>query len=106
MEEVMGIESVNVRPVGNGRYSVRAVGTVPTAGWSKAALVSRTGFVSSEGTLDYYLMAEKPTGRPLQVISKVHAEAVFGGPGTDLKGLHTVRVFDRDDRSYDVPFPP
>jgi hypothetical protein len=106
MDYVDSVSEVRVRAEGNGRYSVRALGSVPTGGWTQPTLIHRHGFVSAEGTLDLDFMAEKPTGYVIQGFQDVRATTQFGGPGTDLNGLHTIRVFYRRNKSYDVQFNP
>lgn len=106
MENISTITKVDLTAAAGGRYTIHAVGTVPTAGWSRPALVSRGAIIDSNGNLDYDFMAERPPGRPIQVISEVRAEAQIGGPGTSLQGLRVIRVFDRNGRSFKCSFRP
>jgi len=106
MEPIQTIQSAQLTSNGGGRYTINAVGTVPTAGWSRPALVYRSAIIDSQGNLDLDFMAEKPTGFPIQVISEVRAAAPMGGPGTSLDGLRTIRIFDRSGRSYNIAFRP
>jgi hypothetical protein len=105
--KVYDIVSVNVfYQQSTGNYRVDAVGRVSTGGYSDPQLVSQGGVVAN-GTLDFDFMATPPPPHTMttQAFVTFKASAIFGGPGTDLKGLTSVRVFATTN-SGSARFPP
>lgn len=102
-QTIMKVDNASVRSIGGGKYEVTAVGTVPTAGWTNPSITG-AGIISN-GILQYDFEAYPPSGHALQVLSQVKASSQFGGPGTSIAGLTTVRITAKEN-SIEIPFPP
>lgn len=92
--------------LGDGRFNIEAVGEVGTANWRDPILRAHVGVVV-DGNLDFDFVGDAPDRGEitLPMVSRLTATVNFGGSGTDLGGLHTVRIFAaRGWKGF--PFPP
>ncbi len=71
-----------------GELTVRAVGEVPTAGFTKPALTRATYIKQpDDGIQDYTFQAVPPSGIVAQVVSQVEASDVWKSPPVWVKGV-------------------
>lgn len=104
MTTIPTIQSVTITPSQQGKFVVEAVGVVGSPGWSNPAITG-AGIVGSDGSLQYEFQAEPPHGFHIQVLTEIAASSEFGGPGTSLQGLTSVRVTAQNGE-MSASFPP
>jgi hypothetical protein len=79
----------------SGELTVRAVGEVPTAGFTKPTL-TRVTYIKppDDGIQDYTFQAVPPSGIVAQVVSRVEASDIWKSPPAWVKGVRIRGVGD------------